>query len=110
MESYMSRLFRIALLALFTFAFVPQSLLAHPNHAKKVLGSVSAITTDTLTVRDAKGVETAIVLTKDTKVVREKKAATLKDVTAGARVVVTAETVKEQLVAQTIDITPASAK
>jgi len=106
----MSRLFRIALLALFTSILVPHGLWAHPNHAKKVLGAVASITADRLTVKDAKGVETTIVLTKDTKVVREKKAATVKDVTAGARVVVTAETVKEQLVAQTIDITPPPAK
>ena len=38
-----------------------------------------------------------------------KRAAELKDVTAGTRVVVTAVTEKEQLVAQQIDITPASA-
>jgi hypothetical protein len=106
----MSRLITSALLAMFTLVLVPHGLFAHPNHAKKVLGSVASITADRLTVKDAKGVETAIVLTKDTKVVRAKQAATLKDVTAGARVVVTAETIKEQLVAQTIDITPAPAK
>lgn len=110
MGSYMSRLITIALLAVFTFVLVPQGLLAHPNHAKKVLGSVASITADRLTVKDAKGVEIAIVLTKDTKVVRAKQAATLKDVTAGARVVVTAATVEEKLVAQTIDITLARAK
>lgn len=106
----MSRLITIALLAVCTFVLGPQGLLAHPNHAKKVLGSVVSITSDRLTVKDAKGVEIAIALTKVTKVVRAKQAATMKDVTTGARVVVTAETVKEQLVAQTIDITPAPAK
>jgi hypothetical protein len=106
----MIRLLRIAVLALGAFVLMPQGLSAHPDHARKVLGTVASITADTLTVKDAKGVETAIVLTKDTKVVREKKAATLRDVTTGARVVVTAETEKEQLVAQTIDITPAPAK
>lgn len=106
----MSRRFRSALLALFTTILVPQGLLAHPNHAKKVLGSVASITADRVTVKDPKGGETTIVLTKDTKVVRAKKPATVKGVTAGVRVVVTAETVKEQLVAQTIVITPPPAK
>jgi len=106
----MSRLFSLALFALFTCVLVPHSLWAHPNHARKVLGSVASITADRLAVKDAKGVETAIVVTKDTRVVRAKKAATLKDVTPGVRVVVSAETVKEQLVARTIDITPAPAK
>ncbi len=106
----MSRLITSALLAMFTLVLVPQGLLAHPDHAKKVLGVVASITADQLTVKNAKGVETSIVLTKDTKVVRAKQAATMKDVTAGARVVVTAETIKTQLVARTVDITPAPAK
>ncbi|MGV3519998.1 hypothetical protein [Luteitalea sp.] len=106
----MSRFITSALLAVFACVFVPQGLLAHPDHAKKVLGSVASITADQLTVKNVKGVETSIVLTRDTKVVRAKQAATMKDVTAGARVVVTADIVKDQLVARTIDITPAPAK
>lgn len=110
MDSQMIRLVRMSVLALSAFVLMPQSLSAHPDHARKVLGTVASISAATLTVREVKGIETAIVLTKDTKVVRAKKAATLKDVTTGARVVVTAGTEKEQLVAQTIDITPAPEK
>jgi hypothetical protein len=100
----------IALLALFTIVLGSGVLSAHPNHAKKLLGSVAAITADRLTITDAKGVETAIVLTRDTRVVRAKQTMTVKDLTAGTRVVVTAETIKAQLVARTIAITPAPAK
>jgi len=105
----MIRLFRIALLALCAFVLVPQGLSAHPNHARKVLGTVAAVSAEQLTVKDAKGKETTILLTKATKVMRAKESVSLKDVTPGARVVVTAAIEKEQLVAQTIDITPAPA-
>jgi hypothetical protein len=96
-------------LAVLSCVLMPLTLSAHPNHGRKVLGTVAAITADQLTVKDAKGKETTIALTKDTKIVRSKKAAELKDVTTGTRVVVTASTEKEQLVAQQIDITPAAA-
>jgi F0F1-type ATP synthase membrane subunit b/b' len=55
MECNMRRLITIAWLAVFAFVFVPQGLSAHPDHAKKVLGSVASITADRLTVKDAKG-------------------------------------------------------
>jgi hypothetical protein len=105
----MRHLMKISILTLLSLVVMPLTTAAHPNHGRKVLGTVSAITPERLTLKDAKGKETAIVVTKDTKVVRAKKAAELKDVTAGTRVVVTAATEKEQLVAQQIDITPASA-
>ena len=105
----MRHIMKITFFALLSLVIMPLAVAAHPNHARKVLGTVSAITAERLTLKDAKGKETAIVVTKDTKVVRAKKPAELKDVTAGARVVVTAATEKEQLVAQQIDITSASA-
>jgi hypothetical protein len=101
----MRHLMKITFLALLSLVVMPLAAAAHPNHARKVLGTVSAITAERLTLKDAKGKETAIVLTKDTKVVRAKQPADMKDVAVGARVVVTAAPQKEQLVAQQVDIT-----
>ena len=102
----MRHLLKLAIAAVLSFVILPSVAVAHPNHARKVLGTVADITSERLTLEGAKGVQTTLVLTRDTAVVRAGKPADIKDVTVGTRVVVTTAAGKEPLVAQRVEITP----
>jgi len=75
-------------------AFSPQ-LLAHPNHEHKVLGTVTMAAADHVMVKDKDNKDVTIYLTRETKVLKDKKPMKVEDIKAGLRVVITATTVKE---------------
>ena len=102
----MIRRFTLSLVALVALAIVPA--LAHPGHDHKILGTVTTAAADHVIVKDKAGKDETIHITRDTKVLRDKKAAQVADIKAGMRIVVTAVTVKvdnvERLHAKTIEL------
>ena len=67
------------------------TVLAHPGHGHKILGTVTAVTAASVDVLDRSNEKTTFVVTKDTKIRVGKAAGTIKDVRTGLRVVVEAE-------------------
>lgn len=107
----MNRPFGIALAAVFGLAVAGASpARAHEGHAHKVLGTVTMAASDHVMVKDKDGKDVTVLITKATKVLRDKKAMKVDDIKAGMRVVVTAVTEKEKLVATTIELGAAPAQ
>src|SRR5262245_13107823 len=65
-------------------------LLAHGN-ATHLMGTVTAVGTDTVTIQDKDGKSIVVKLEKDTKYFRNKKPVTVGDMKVGTRVVIDAE-------------------
>jgi hypothetical protein len=102
----MTRRVILALLAACALSTLPA--LAHPGHDHKILGTVTMAAADHVMVKDKAGKDSTVYLTKETKVLKDKKAAQVADIQSGMRVVVTAVTVKvndvERLNATTIEL------
>ena len=81
--------------------------LAHPGHDHKLLGTVTMAAPDHLMLRDRDGKDHTVKVTTATKILKEKRRATMTDVQAGMRVVVTAATENDQLIAKLIEVGPA---
>ncbi len=64
---------------------------AHPGHAHKILGTVTAVTASSVDVLDRSNEKTTFAITKDTKIRVGKAAGTIKDVKTGLRIVVEGE-------------------
>ena len=79
-------------------------LLAHDGHDHKVMGTVTAVASDHLTLEDTDGKAVMVHVTSDTKTRRGKQSVALEDVQSGTRVVVTASTVKDKMVAKLIEV------
>ena len=92
----MIRRHALALILAVTAAASPVSLLAHPGHEHKLLGTVMAVAADQLTLKGKDGAVVTVHLDRETKVIKDKKPATAADITTGVRVVVTAVTVKDK--------------
>lgn len=106
----MTRRFGIALLALFVLAVAGGTpAFAHEGHTHKVLGTVTMAASDHVMVKDKDGKDVTVRITKDTKVLKDKKAMTVEDIKTGMRVVITAVTEKEKMVARTIELGAAQA-
>ncbi len=81
------------------------SLLAHPGHTHKILGTVTTVTATSVEVLDRGNEKTTFAITKDTKIRVGKEAGTVKDVRSGLRIVVEAEEEEgETFVALTIQL------
>jgi len=81
------------------------TVLAHPGHAHKVLGTVTAVTASSVDVLDLSNEKTTFVITKDTRIRVGKAAGTITDVRPGLRVVVEAEEDEDEtFVAVTIQL------
>jgi hypothetical protein len=65
-------------------------LLAHGN-ATHLMGTVTAVGKDTVTIQDKDGKSVVVTLEKTTKYFKNKKAATIADMTVGTRVVIDAQ-------------------
>lgn len=97
-------------------AFAPASpLTAHPGHTHKVLGTVTMAAADHVMLKDRDGKDVTVHITKDTKVLRDRKPARIDEIKSGMRVVVSAVTEKEKdvekLIARTIELgTPPASK
>ena len=87
------------------FLVVPLPTLAHPGHAHKILGTVTAVSATSVEVIDRNNERTIFGITKDTKIRVGKGAGTIKDVRTGLRVVVEAEEDEDEtFVALTIQL------
>jgi hypothetical protein len=101
----MTRRFGVALLVLFMLAVAGRPLaFAHEGHQHKVLGTVTMAASDHVIVKDKDGKDVTVLITKDTKVLRTKKAMEVNDIKTGMRVVVTAVMAKEKMIATTIEL------
>lgn len=74
-------------LAIVTFA-VPGLASAHPNHSKKVMGTVTMAAPDHVMVKTVEGKEETIKIDAKTKLVKGKAKAKLEDVKVGTRVII----------------------
>jgi len=64
--------------------------IAHEGHAHKMMGTVATVNDHRLEVKAADGKTATVTLNETTKILRGKTPATLQDIKAGERVVVTA--------------------
>ena len=78
----------LILAAVMTLA-VPNASLAHPDHSKKVLGTVTMSAADQVTVKTPDGKEQTIVVNAQTKLRKGKIAVKLDALKVGTRVVIT---------------------
>ncbi|MCC7241585.1 MAG: hypothetical protein IT180_06645 [Acidobacteria bacterium] len=96
----------VAMVAVFTLQG-----LAHEGHDHKVLGTVTMAAPDHVMLKDKDDKDdkdVTVYITRDTKVLRDKKPAKIDDIRNGIRVVITARTVKEngvdKMVARQIEL------
>jgi len=82
---------------------------AHDGHAHIVMGSVTAVDTKHLELKTPSGEVLSIAITPKTKVVREQKKASLRDVQVGRRAVVDIGNGEDPLIAREIQIGVAAA-
>lgn len=87
-----------------TAAVSSAAALAHPGHEHKVLGTVTMAAADHVMLKDRAGKDHTVYITADTKVLKDKKAATVDDIQAGMRIVVTAVEEDKKMVARTIEL------
>lgn len=98
---------RIATTALVLFALAIASgsiVLAHEGHDHKVMGTITMAAADHVMLKTTDGKDVTILLTKDTKVTKDKAAMKAADIKVGTRVVVTAITEKDQMKAKAIQL------
>ena len=105
MENTMTRRFNITLLALFVLAVTAGApAFAHEGDEHKVLGTVMMAAPDHVMLKDKDGKDVTVHIAKNTKVLKDKKAMKVEDIKTGTRVVVTAVTEKEKMMARTIEV------
>jgi hypothetical protein len=78
-----------------TVAVFPLQALAHEGHDHKVLGTVTMAAADHVMLKDKDNKDVTVYLTRETKVLKDKKPMKVEDIKTGLRVVITATTVKE---------------
>jgi len=100
----MTRRIAAVLIALSVLTLGPNTrLFAHEGHDHKVMGTVTMAMADHLMVKDKDGKDVTIQVTKDTKI-RAKPAMKVEDIKVGTRVVVTAVTEKDKMIAKEIQV------
>ena len=82
---------------------------AHPGHEQKVMGTVTMAAADHVMLKTTQGKDATVVINKDTKFTRAKKAMKAADMVVGMRVVIAAVTDDndDKLIAKTIELGPA---
>jgi hypothetical protein len=95
---------RMVLLAVAALAISVRAVDAHDGHAHIVMGSVTAVETKHLELKTPSGEVLSIAITAKTKVVREKKKASLRDVQVGRRAVVDIGNGEDPLIAREIQV------
>ena len=86
---------RLMLAVIATVAVFPLQALAHEGHDHKVLGTVTMAAADHVMLKDKDKKDVTVYLTRETKVLKDKKPMKVEDIKTGLRVVITATTVKE---------------
>jgi Domain of unknown function (DUF5666) len=82
-------MFKKTTLCAFTLLFGAGVLLAHGN-ATHLMGTVTAVSKDTVTIQDKGGKSVVVMLEKDTKYLKNNKPAAAADLKVGTRVVIDA--------------------
>lgn len=99
---------RLMLAVIATVAVFPLQALAHEGHDHKVLGTVTMTAADHVMLKDKDNKDVTVYLTRETKVLKDKKPMKVEDIKTGLRVVITATTVKEngveKMVAKQIEL------
>lgn len=99
---------RLILAVFAALAVFPLQALAHEGHDHKVLGTVTMAAPDHVMVKDTNNKDVTVYLTRETKVLKDKKPMKVEDIRTGLRVVITATTVKEnnveKMVAKLIEL------
>ena len=92
-------------------ALVTATTLAHPGHEEKVMGTVTMAASDHVMLKTTQGKDATVVINKDTKFTRAKKAMKASDLVVGMRVVIAAVSDEndDKLIAKTIELGPAPA-
>ena len=103
----MTRRTVLSLLAAAAVAMGTVPVLAHPGHDHKLLGTVTMSAPDHLMLKDREGKDHTVKVTSATRILKDKRRTTMTDVHVGMRVVVTAATENDQLVAKLIEVGPA---
>jgi hypothetical protein len=108
----MTRLLTLLAVALALSSFVPSSALAHPGHDHKVMGTITAIDGQKVTVKTTDGKELTFAVTPTTKLVRGKVRGTFSELQAGMRVVANVGSGQEPLTAKEVQyaVAPATTK
>jgi len=100
----MTRRFAAILVTTCVMAFsTGTQLFAHEGHDHKVMGTVTMAAADHVMLKDKDGKDVIVRVTKDTKV-KAKPVIKVTDIKPGTRVVITAEMVKDQMMAKTIEV------
>lgn len=81
---------------------------AHPGHEHKIMGTVTMVAADHVMLKDTDGKDAMASITKDTKVVRAKKAMKASDIKVGMRIVISAVTDEkdDKSIAKLIELGP----
>lgn len=99
---------RLMLAVIATVAVFPLQALAHEGHDHKVLGTVTMAAADHVMLKDKDNKDVTVYLTRETKVLKDKKSMKVEDIKTGLRVVITATTVKangvEKMVAKQVEL------
>ena len=100
----------IAVMAVFAMmVLLTGAALAHPGHEQKVMGTVTMAAADHVMLKTTQGKDATVLINKDTKFIRAKKAMKASDMVVGMRVVIAAVTDEDddKLIAKTIELGPA---
>ena len=95
---------RTVLLAIVALTIGVRAGAAHEGHAHIVMGRVTAVDTKHLELKTPSGEVLSIAITATTKVVREKKKASLREVQVGRRAVVDIGNGEDPLIAREIQV------
>jgi hypothetical protein len=79
-------------------------LRAHDGHDHKVMGTVTMAAADHVMLDDTARKPVTVQVTKDTRVLRDKKPIKAEQIPVGSRVVIVARMEKDRLIARTIDV------
>lgn len=92
-----------------TIVLLTATAFAHPGHEQKVMGTVTMAAADHVMLKTTQGKDATVVINKDTKFTRAKKAMKASDMVVGMRVVIAAVTDEndDKLIAKTIELGPA---
>jgi hypothetical protein len=104
----MSNLLR--LLLVLCVALVATPAIAHPGHEHKIMGTITAIAGDVVTVKTTKGEERSVEITAKTTILRGKQAGARADLVVGLRVIANVADGPEPLKAKSVQYAAPSAK
>jgi hypothetical protein len=106
----MSKLLRLLLVLCVAVAFAAAPAIAHPGHDHKIMGTIAAISGDSVTVKTTKGQERTFEITDKTTILRGKQTGARADLVVGVRVIVNVGDGHEPLKAKSVQYSAPAAK